>query len=123
MPAFNETPWGHYRPAAPSPLSSSPIRAPAPLSPVDGNSAPQRNCFSSPPGPASKFAARPVKPNPLFRKREDGQQARRSLFLKNVRDRADDKAWQRRSIEGQVSDDAPTTPPARHVAFFYHREC
>ena len=100
MPIFNDSsPWGHYQP---SPLTSSPLRASFPLAPLDSNSLPQRNCFSSPPGPPSKFASRPAKPNPLLRKREDGQTSRRQLFMKNVRDRADDNAWERRSIEGNV---------------------
>ena len=102
MPIFSDPSWGHYRPAEPSPLTSSPIRASSPLSPLDRNSVPQRTCFSSPPGPPSKFSARTTKPNPLLRKREDNQQTRRQLFMKNVRDRAEDKAWERRSIEGNV---------------------
>ncbi|CAI4215367.1 unnamed protein product [Parascedosporium putredinis] len=48
------------------------------------------------------FAARQTKPNPLVRKREEGQQTRRQLFLKNVRGRADEKAFERRSIEGHA---------------------
>ncbi|SPN97494.1 uncharacterized protein DNG_01008 [Cephalotrichum gorgonifer] len=102
MPAFDENPWGRYKPAAPSTLSSSPIRAPSPLSPINGNSAPQRSCFSSPPAPPSKFASRPAKPNPMLRKRDEGQATRRLLFLKNVRERATDKAWERRAIEGNA---------------------
>ncbi|PKS07784.1 hypothetical protein jhhlp_006392 [Lomentospora prolificans] len=102
MPFFNENSWGHFKPAAPSPLSSSPIRASTPLSPVNANSMSQRTCFSSPPEPKSRFAARQTKPNPLVRKREEGQQTRRQLFLRNVRDRAEDRAFERRSIEGHA---------------------
>lgn len=105
MPIFSDSAWGRHQPAEPSPLSSSPIRASSPLSPLDRNSVPQRGCFSSPPGPPSKFASRPSKPNPLNRNREEGQQTRRQLFLKNVRGRAEDRAWERRSIEGHVRSD------------------
>ncbi|KEZ38777.1 Uncharacterized protein SAPIO_CDS10810 [Scedosporium apiospermum] len=102
MPFFNENSWAHHKPAASSPLSSSPIRPSAPLSPVNRNSMNQRNCFSSPPEPKSKFATRQTKPNPLLRKREEGQETRRQLFLRTVRGRADDRAWERRSIEGHA---------------------
>lgn len=113
MPIFNAPSWSHHQPTEPSPLSSSPIRASSPLSPLDRNSVSQRACFSSPPGPPSKFASRPSKPNPLLRKREEGQETRRQLFLKNVRGRAEDKAWERRSIEGNVRSERG------HPSFFH----
>ncbi|GAB0133876.1 hypothetical protein EsDP_00002270 [Epichloe bromicola] len=94
-------PWDH-RPSVSSPLSSSPIRASSPLSPVDRNALPQRQIQSSPiQQPKFKFASRPVRQNPLLRKREDLQDARRKNFLQNVRQKADEKAWQRRDVEGQ----------------------
>lgn len=107
MLSFAQTPiftgsWDH-RPSVSSPLSSSPIRASSPLSPVDSNSLPQRQVQSSPIQPPKfKFASRPSKPNPVVRKREDAQESRRRSFLQNVRQKSDEKAWQRRDIEGQV---------------------
>lgn len=37
-----------------------------------------------------------------MRRREDAQAQRRKTFLQSVRDKAEDKAWQRRDIEGHV---------------------
>ncbi|KAI5462549.1 hypothetical protein BGZ63DRAFT_217240 [Mariannaea sp. PMI_226] len=95
--------WDH-RPSVSSPLSSSPVRASSPLSPVEKNSFPQRQVQSSPIKPPKfKYASRPTRPNHVaFRKREDAQEGRRRLFLQNVRQKSDDKVWQRRDIEGQV---------------------
>ncbi|KAF4977862.1 hypothetical protein FZEAL_5706 [Fusarium zealandicum] len=94
-------PWDN-RPAVSSPLSSSPVRASSPLSPIDRNALPQRQVQSSPIKPPKfKFASRPTRPNPVVRKREDVQEGRRKLFLQNVRQKSEDKAWQRRDIEGQ----------------------
>ncbi|KAG6032101.1 hypothetical protein E4U41_007320 [Claviceps citrina] len=94
-------PWDH-RPSVSSPLSSSPIRATSPLSPVDRNALPRRQVQSSPiQQPKFKYASRPVRQNPLLRKREDLQESRRRTFLHNVRQKAEDKAWHRRDIEGQ----------------------
>ncbi|CAM1500937.1 Fc.00g100990.m01.CDS01 [Cosmosporella sp. VM-42] len=99
-PIFSGT-WDH-RPAVPSPLSSSPIRASSPLSPIDKNAFSQRQVQSSPIQPPKfKFASRPTRPNPVVRKREDVQEGRRKLFLENVRQKSDDRKWQRRDIEGQ----------------------
>jgi len=36
-------------------------------------------------------------------KREEARESRRKLFLKNVRERADDKAWERRGGDQEVS--------------------
>jgi hypothetical protein len=103
-PFFMAGNWEFHRPIASSSLSSPPRPYSSPLKPHGTNGVPQRNAFSSPPAPpASKFASRPTKPNPIIKKREEGQDARRKLFLKNVRDRGDDKAWERRAIEGHVS--------------------
>ncbi|KAG6157496.1 hypothetical protein E4U47_001390 [Claviceps purpurea] len=96
-------PWDH-RPSVPSPLSSSPIRATSPLSPVDRNTLPKRlREVQSSPIQQSKFryASRPARQNPLLRSREALQESRRRNFFQNVRQRAEDKAWQRRDIEGQ----------------------
>ncbi|KYK58339.1 hypothetical protein DCS_05352 [Drechmeria coniospora] len=105
MLSFAPTPtlasWDH-RPSVSSPLSSSPIRASSPVSPVGKNLFPQRLVQSSPIGlPPSKFASRPARPNPVMRKREEANEARRRSFLQRVRQKSDDKAWQRRDIEGQ----------------------
>lgn len=104
-----------HRPAISSPLSSSPIRAttpPPPLSACDANarreiqSSPIPASWSSSSGPSkpvSRFAARLTRPNPVVsQKREAAQESRRKLFLKNVRQRADDSRWERRGGEQEV---------------------
>ncbi|KAI1085125.1 hypothetical protein F5B20DRAFT_131108 [Whalleya microplaca] len=103
MPAYNLDFSSPHRPSVSSPLSSSPIRPSQrspPLSPRNLNTLPRRDTQSSPiqqtPPPKFKFASRSAKPNPLRQKREDVQESRRNLFLKNVRQRADDKKWERR---------------------------
>ncbi|KAE9570773.1 hypothetical protein CGCF415_v009811 [Colletotrichum fructicola] len=98
---FSErTPWD-FRPAVPSPLSSSPIRASLPLSPISDNTV--RQTQSSPiPAPKFKYASRPTRPNPVLRRREDVQENRRKAFLQNVRQRQDDKTYQRRDMEGTL---------------------
>ncbi|KAI1341358.1 hypothetical protein F5Y15DRAFT_354251 [Xylariaceae sp. FL0016] len=91
-----------HRPAVSSPLSSSPLRpsqASPPLSLRDPNTLPRRETQSSPiQGPPLKFkyASRSAKPNPLRTGRENVQATRRKLFLNNVRQRSDDKKWERR---------------------------
>lgn len=119
-PAFTFTASSPYRPSIPSPLSSSPIRAstPPPLSARDSNA--RREVQSSPVSPSSsifgscssssggangsKFAARPTRPVPVVagQKREAAQESRRKLFLKNVRQRAEDSRWERRGGEQEV---------------------
>lgn len=105
-----------YRPAVSSPLSSSPIRATTPpaLTPRDANA--RREVQSSPIcAPAAKFtgrfAARPARPNPVTQKREVAQEGRRKLFLKNVRQRAEDKRWEMRGGEQEVSSLFFFSPP------------
>ncbi|GAP91171.2 hypothetical protein SAMD00023353_5300720 [Rosellinia necatrix] len=101
-PIFNLDFSSPHRPAVPSPLSSSPIRpsqASPPLSPRNPNTLPRRDIQSSPiRGPPSKFkyASRSSKPNPLRLSREQAQEGRRTMFLKNVRQRADDRRWEQR---------------------------
>ncbi|KAI8629856.1 hypothetical protein F5Y19DRAFT_61849 [Xylariaceae sp. FL1651] len=91
-----------HRPGVSSPLSSSPLRpsqASSPLSPRNPNTPPRRDTQSSPiQGPSSKFkyASRNAKPNPLRLSRDKAQESRRTLFLKNVRQRSDDKKWEQR---------------------------
>ncbi|KAM7196546.1 hypothetical protein V8F20_007020 [Naviculisporaceae sp. PSN 640] len=119
-----------YRPAVSSPLSSSPIRgsSPSPTKPRFGGSNSQ--IMSSPlsardpntcalprvqSSPISgfeengkkktsifKYANRDTRPNPVAKKREDKQETRRRLFLQNVRQRADDKKWERRGGENEL---------------------
>ncbi|KAG8169129.1 hypothetical protein KVR01_001878 [Diaporthe batatas] len=112
-PSSLSSPSAH-RPAISSPLSSSPIRAttPPPLSARDANarretqSSPISASWSSSPGttkPVSRFAARPTRPNPVVsQKREAAQESRRKLFLKNVRQRAEDQRWERRGGEQEL---------------------
>ncbi|KFH44707.1 hypothetical protein ACRE_044370 [Hapsidospora chrysogenum ATCC 11550] len=93
--------WDH-RPAVSSPLSSSPARGSSPLSPIDRNTLPQRQVQSSPIQPPKfKFSTRPTRPNPVVRRREETQEQRRKNFLQNVRQKSEDKGWERRNIEGQ----------------------
>ncbi|KAJ6789017.1 hypothetical protein PWT90_09136 [Aphanocladium album] len=94
--------WDHHRPAVSSPLSSSPLRASSPLGTQDDNTFLMRQTQSSPIAPPKfKYAGRAARANPVMRRREDAQQQRRTNFLRSVRDKAEDKAWQRRDIEGQ----------------------
>lgn len=92
----------YHRPAVSSPLSSSPIRPSSPpLSPRGPNTLPRRETQSSPLQPKEgssrfRYAARPARPNPIVQRREDAQDSRRKLFLKNVRQRAEDCRWERR---------------------------
>ncbi|KAI1778697.1 hypothetical protein F4818DRAFT_307704 [Hypoxylon cercidicola] len=101
MPSFNLD-FSSHRPVRSSPLSSSPIRpsqSSPPLSPCSPNTLPGRDIQSSPlkaPPTKFKFASRSAKPNPLRQTRENAQESRRRLFLKNVRQRADDLKWERR---------------------------
>lgn len=111
-----------YHPSVSSPLSSSPIRASSyspPLSTlrvdtasIFQNEQPRqipRDTQSSPILPSQspsrklfRFATRTPRPNPVVQKREEAQESRRRLFLKNVRNRADDKAWERRGGDQEV---------------------
>ncbi|KAK6950767.1 hypothetical protein Daesc_007292 [Daldinia eschscholtzii] len=106
MPIFNVDFSSPHRPTRPSPLSSSPIRPSSPpLSLRDPNTLPRFDTQSSPiKGPPSKFkfASRNAKPNPLRQNRENAQESRRNLFLRNVRQRADDKKWERRGGDQEV---------------------
>ncbi|KAI2627338.1 hypothetical protein GGS26DRAFT_137491 [Hypomontagnella submonticulosa] len=100
MPTFNLDFSSPHRPARSSPLASSPIRQSSPpLSPLNFNTLPRHDTQSSPiqaPPTKFKFASRSAKPNPLRQSRENAQESRRNLFLRNVRKRADDKQWERR---------------------------
>lgn len=137
--ALHSTASSPYRPTFSSPLSSSPIRAstmtppgtpPSPVSPC--SSSPifgasgtshynHNNNDDAPSSPVNgtkpsifKFANRgPARPNPLTaQKREAAQESRRKLFLKNVRQRAEDRRWERRGGEQEVSHPSnPFIPP------------
>lgn len=124
LPSSSATPLqqSKYRPSVSSPLSSSPIRASSyspPVSPPHHDAGvysspqqkarqPPRDTQSSPiaqPSPTRKlfkFATRTPRPNPVIQKREEARESRRKLFLKNVRERADDKAWERRGGDQEV---------------------
>ncbi|PSR83521.1 hypothetical protein BD289DRAFT_351490, partial [Coniella lustricola] len=101
-----------YQPTKSSPLSSSPVRAPTspPLTPGDANvrratqssPIPASSSSSSTPSFTSKFALRPNRPSPVTQKREAAQESRRKLFLKNVRQRAEDKRWDMRGGEQEL---------------------
>ena len=93
-----------FRPAVSSPLSSSPTHSSSsPLAPRDPNIPPRREAQSSPlAAPKFKFAARPVKANPLVQKRETAQEKRRNAFLQGVRQRAEDRRWEQRGGEQEV---------------------
>ncbi|KAI1120930.1 hypothetical protein F5Y10DRAFT_282893 [Nemania abortiva] len=101
-PIFNLDFSSPHRPSVPSPLSSSPLRpsqASPPSSPRGRNLFPRRETQSSPikgPSPRFKYSSRNAKPNPLRVGREKAQESRRTLFLKNVRQRADDRKWEQR---------------------------
>ncbi|KAK5987287.1 hypothetical protein PT974_11412 [Cladobotryum mycophilum] len=130
---IQSSPW---RPSVSSPLTSSPIRPTSPQSPSDNNRQRHRLIQSSPIQPIKfKYASRPSKPNPVVRRREDAQEQRRKNFLQNVRQKADNKMWQRRDIEGQflktnwlanvgrLTHDAPDFSEADiEDAMAYHQE-
>ncbi|KAM3500629.1 hypothetical protein MY11210_009489 [Beauveria gryllotalpidicola] len=106
-PIFTAT-CDHHRPAVPSPLSSSPLRASSPLGAQEDRSssyAAIRQTQSSPiQSPKFRYAAcatPATRRNPLLRRCEDARQQRRVNFLRGVRDKVEDKAWRRRDIEGQ----------------------
>ncbi|KAL7918363.1 hypothetical protein ACQKWADRAFT_304250 [Trichoderma austrokoningii] len=91
------------RPAVSSPLSSSPVRASSPRSPAAEEAQWQpRQVQSSPIRPNNfKYQSRPARPNPVVKRREELQEQRRKSFLQNVRQKAEERSWQRRDIEGQ----------------------
>lgn len=107
-----------HRPTVSSPLSSSPVRASSqasssPLSPTCGNRQARAAAplLSSPVAPPQfKYASRPAKPNPLRQSRESATADRRKLFLKNVRQRQDDRQWERRGGDQEVGA-RPVLPP------------
>ncbi|KAG9239598.1 hypothetical protein BJ875DRAFT_84185 [Amylocarpus encephaloides] len=73
---------------------------------------PQSNTINLPSPPPSRgkeretaFSKRVAKPNPLFHSRrdcEDGRETRRKLFLKNVRDGAEEKRWKSRGGDDEI---------------------
>lgn len=115
-------------PLSSSPIRASPTMTTPPLSPRDPNAGARFRAVQSSPIPettaskqqqhsslifgsggggggggiASKFASRPTRPVPLNLKREAAQESRRRLFLKNVRQRAEDKRWEMRGGEQEV---------------------
>ncbi|KAH6840716.1 hypothetical protein B0I37DRAFT_448911 [Chaetomium sp. MPI-CAGE-AT-0009] len=49
-----------------------------------------------------RFASRNPRPNPVLKRREDAQEGRRRLFFQNVRQRQEDKRWERRGGEDEL---------------------
>ncbi|PHH62318.1 hypothetical protein CDD81_7238 [Ophiocordyceps australis] len=92
--------WDH-RPAVSSPLSSSPIRASSPKSPIRSPSSLRQTQSSPIQPPKLRYSTRPARPNPLLQRRQEAHEARRRTFLQTVRQRSQDKTWHRREIEGQ----------------------
>ncbi|KAK3377929.1 hypothetical protein B0H63DRAFT_230350 [Podospora didyma] len=95
-----------HRPVVSSPLSSSPIRASS-SSKAQGYTHSHRDTQSSPitaPPKSTKFkyATRNSRPNPIIQRREDAQDSRRRLFLHNVRQRADERKWDKRGGEDEL---------------------
>jgi hypothetical protein len=84
---------------APRECQSSPISCGNSIFGNSSSSSSSNNQSSS----SSRFASRQSKPNPLRQSRESRQEVRRKLFLDNVRQRADDKAWQRRGGDQEVN--------------------
>lgn len=114
MPSYNPcndgfgSAWNH-RPFVSSPLSSSPIRASSPSSPLTerSSSMANRQTQSSPIQPStfvkfSRYAHQATSARQRKNKTED-REGRRKLFLDQVRRRADERTYQRRDMEGTVS--------------------
>src|SRR5277367_2263177 len=107
--AHNLNQASHYAPQVSSPLSSSPFRS-SPLSPRDGNALqpPRRRFPMSSPTPTrnhkeNPYSQRVTRSNPLIHNRGDGRETRRKLFLKKVREDSEDKRWDARGGEDEVS--------------------
>src|ERR1700728_3943377 len=99
----------YYVPQVSSPLSSSPLHS-SPLSPRDGNApqSPRRRFPMSSPTPIKNrkekpYSQRVTRSNPLIHNRGDGRETRRKLFLKKVREDSEDKRWDARGGEDEVS--------------------
>ncbi|CAK7227112.1 hypothetical protein SEUCBS140593_006468 [Sporothrix eucalyptigena] len=119
MSAFASSP---FRPSRPSPLSSSPIHATSPTAssqfdtqslPIQSSQPQQKTSIfnfggetgntTTNKGPVFRFSSRPTKPVPRGQQNRDAaQQTRRTLFLRNVRQRADDRSWDRRNFEQEL---------------------
>jgi hypothetical protein len=115
------TAWDQHRPFVSSPLSSSPIRASSPQSPLSDRSSniPSREIQSSPIRKATvfdKFSRFASKSSPRFarhrQRKSDTREIRRQEFLDNVRKRADERTFQRRDMEGTVRPNFTTTSSA-----------
>ncbi|KAK0651577.1 hypothetical protein B0T16DRAFT_489571 [Cercophora newfieldiana] len=100
-----------YRPALPSPLSSSPIRASSVSPPHKTTSSFNFGLRDTQSSPLTakhqqesrfKYATRNAKPNPVVKRREDAQEGRRRLFLQNVRQRQEDQKWEKRGGDNEL---------------------
>lgn len=126
MPVFNVgndafgAAWNHqqHQPFVSSPLSSSPIRASSPSSPLSEKSANlvNRETQSSPIRPStfnkfSRYAHQPPTHTAQIRQRQSrARETRRKNFLDQVRQRADQRTYQRRDMEGTVRHTSPSRP-------------
>lgn len=110
-----------YTPSKPSPLSSSPLGANrSPLAERDENASHSFTMSSPPPPTTNIFSAqiygqtsqsakstgkRVVKKNPLIHRdeKDGGRETRRKLFLKRVREDSEDKRWDKKGGDDEVS--------------------
>lgn len=109
--ARTSTSYHNHQPSVSSPLSSSPIRASSPLSPMNDSSinATSRQTQSSPLQAKTtfdKFSRYANQNTPsvarVRRPRTDARENRRKNFMEQVRRRADERTLQRRDMEGTV---------------------
>jgi hypothetical protein len=110
--AHNLNQTSYYAPQVSSPLSSSPLRS-LPLSPRDRNAlqSPRRRFPMSSPTFAKNrkenpYSQRVTRSNPLIHNRGDGRETRRKLFLKKVREDSEDKRWEARGGDDEVSQES-----------------
>lgn len=116
-PPFGFQSSNYYTPSKPSPLSSSPLGVNrSPLSPRNESSA-FSYTMSSPPTQYSRdqcsgqssvkssTSKRVAKRNPLIHRddKDSGRETRRKLFLKRVREDSEDKRWDKKGGDDEVS--------------------
>jgi hypothetical protein len=56
----------------------------------------------------SPYSKRITKENPLIHNRGDGRETRRKLFLKKVRDESEERRWDARGGDDEVSSKFPS---------------
>jgi hypothetical protein len=57
------------------------------------------------------YSQRVTRSNPLIHNRGDGRETRRKLFLKKVREESEDKRWDARGGEDEVSQELESIEP------------